>query len=130
MIGGTEEHRRECGAERQCVDGRYDNGDGQRDAELTVKDTRRTADKGDGYEYRGHDEGDGNDGAGDLAHGVDGCFGSRFIAAFQFSVYGFHHDHGIIHYDTDSEDEGKEREQVDAEAQEIECEEGAGDGDG
>ena len=120
---GREEYGAQRRAERQGIHGRDQDGDGQGHTELRVERTSGPAHEGDRDEHCGHDQGDGYDGTGDLAHGVDRGFARRLIALVQFGMHRFDDHDRIVHHNRNGQYHGEEGEQVDRESEQVQEEE-------
>ena len=85
--------------------------------ELAIDDAHRTAHEGHGHEDRGQHQGDADDGAGDLAHGL--ARGRAGIKSFRGheSLDVFHHHNGVVHQDTDGQHHAKQGQHIDRIAQ-------------
>ena len=97
-----QEHRAQSWRERQGVDSRDDDTHGHGYTELTVEGTARATHERHRYEYGGHDEGNGDNGTGDLVHGVNSGRERVVVTLVKLGVYGLDNHDGIIDHDGDS----------------------------
>ena len=107
----------------QGVKSRDDNRDGHGDTELTVERTRRTTHERHGDEHRCHNEGDGDDGARNLVHGVDRCQSCRLVSKVELGMDSLHNHDGIIDHNGNGKHKGGKCQQVEREAEHVEEEE-------
>ena len=112
--------RREC----QGVDSRDDDTHSHGHTELAVEGTACATHKRHRDEHGSHDERDGDDGAGDLVHGVDSSRERVVVALVKLGVDGLDDHDGIIDHDGDSQQQRRQRQQVDGESKDPQEEEG------
>ena len=120
---GLQEDGAEGRRQRQGVQGGDEDGHGHRHAELAVERTRGATEEAHGDEHRGHHQGNRDDGARNLVHGVDGGRERRLVALVELGVHGLDDHDGIVHHDGDGQQQGAQRQQVDGEAEDLEEEE-------
>ena len=106
---GLQHQGAQRGRKRQGVDGRKTDGNGHRDAELRVEDTRRAAHHRHGNEDGHENERRGDDRARDALHGVVRGHVGRFVAHVETRLHGLDHHDGVIDHRTDGEHEGEQR---------------------
>ena len=93
------------------------------DTKHTIEHTARTAHERHWHKHGSHYKRDGDDGSGNLVHGVDRGLKGRLITLVELRVYRLYHHDGVIDHDGDGEQEGREYKQVDGEAKQPEEEE-------
>ena len=93
--------------QRQGVQCRDEDGNGHRHTELTIERTAGATDERHGDEHRCHHKGDGDDGARDFVHGIDGCSEGALIALVELRVHGLDHHDGIVHHNSNSQEQGR-----------------------
>ena len=91
------------------VDGRDDDRHGHRYTELAIERSRRAADKRYGDKHAGHNQRNGDNGARNLVHGVDGGHLRTLITHIQLGVHGLNHHNGIVYHDGNGQQQGRER---------------------
>ena len=125
---GLQKQGGEGGAERQRVQSGDERGGGDGEGELAEELTHDARDERAGHEHRREHQADGDDGAGDFAHGDDGGLpGGK--PAFHVVLDGLDDDDGVVDHDADGEHQAEEREVIDAEAHGQHDAEGADDAD-
>ena len=129
LLARLQEQCRQGGAQGECVEGRQQHRDGDGDGELLVKPSGNSGNERGRNEHRGEHQGNADHGSGDLFHGLEGgLFGRHPV--FDVTLYGFHHDDGVIDHQADGEHQAEQREGVDGEAEQREEDEGADQRDG
>ena len=98
-----QEHGTKSRRERQGVDSRDDDAHSHGHTELTVEGTTRATHERYRDEHGSHDKRDGDDGAGDLVHGVDGGSERVVVTLVELGVNGLDDHDGIIDHDGDSQ---------------------------
>ena len=106
VVVGFEENGTKGWRKGQSVQSGEADGYCHSDAELAIESSTGAAHKRNGDEHRHHDEGDGNNGTTQFAHGIKRSGARGGISQIEFGVYAFHHDNGVIDNNGDGEDEG------------------------
>ncbi len=116
------------GAQGRRQDDRNQHGEGHRgddcDRELAVDDAGRAREEGHRDEHRRQDDGDANQRAGDLLHGLDGGIAWREAFLFDQTLHILDHDDRIVDQKADREHHREHGQRVDGHAeqkQDAEC---------
>ena len=118
--GGTQRRR-----EGQRQERREQHRDGDRERELAVDRADAAGLQGAGDEHRRQHHGDGDDGAGDLAHGLArGLLGRQMLLAHDALDRLDDHD-GIVHDDADGQRHPEQAQRIDREADRVDADERA-----
>ena len=97
-----------------------------RDGKLAVEDTNRARHEGHWNKHGGHEQGDGDDGAADLAdYLLHRIVGGQVRFFFHLRVDGLDDDDRVVDDDADRKDEREERDQVDRDPERLHEEERA-----
>ncbi len=89
--------------------------------------TRQAGDEGQRHEHCDQHEGDGDNRAGNFAHGLIGGL-TRCFARFDIAFDVFDHHDGVIDNDADGQHQTEQGQCVDGEAEDVHDREGADDG--
>ena len=115
------------GLQGQGVEGADDGGGGDHQGELPEELPGDAGHEGGGQKDRREHQGDADDRAGQLLHGLDGRL-ARVEAFFDVNRGVLDDDDGVVHHDADGQDQGEQGHQIDREAQQGHGRERADDG--
>src|SRR5208337_3960626 len=94
-------------------------GERDRQRELAEQNAGSARKKGDGYEDGNQHQRGGDDGAGDLLHGVGRGFDGIGLAFLQMALDVFDDDDGIVDHEASGEGDTEQRQRVDGEAEQF-----------
>jgi len=100
---GFEEDGTQSGRQCKGVDGRNHNRDSHRHTELAVECTRGATHKRYRNEHGCHHEGDGDDSARNLIHGIQCGRHGLLIALIELGVHGLNHHNGVVDHNGDGQ---------------------------
>ena len=124
-----QEHCTQCRRKCQRVQSGDTDCNGHGQTELTVEYTGCSRHERNGDEHEHHHEGDRDDGAADLVHGVNRCLARALVTDVKFGMYRLDHHNRVIDHNRDGEHQCGECDEVDGEADQAHAEECTDQGD-
>ena len=112
----AEQQRAQGGREGECIEGRDDHRHRDAYGKLLKHSPRNALDHRCGHKYRQQNYGGGNDGRGNVAHGIEGGFAWR-ESSFDAHLSSLHHHNGVVDHQADGQHKSQERDDVYGEAQ-------------
>jgi len=113
---GFQDDGAQCGRERQRHHTGNYHGNGNGHGELAIEFAGNAAHKGHRHKHRAQHQHNGDHGARNLFHGLNGGFHRRQVFFVHQALDVFQHDNGIIHHDANGQHHGEQCKQVDGEA--------------
>ena len=106
-------------AQRESVEGREDHRDGDGHGKLLIEPSGDARDEGCRHEDGRENQGDTDDRAGELFHGLSSrIFGSQTL--LDVALHAFDDHNGIVHHQADGQHQPEHRERIDGEAEQRE----------